>query len=96
MDVRGIKIARMAGSMDLDMPPRPLSHWERVRGFSPGATGARPDRKERHFRRMYVMKRTVTLTSVSVMLLAVCLWTLDAWARAGGGKSTGSRGARSW
>ena len=28
------------------------------------------------------MKRTVVLTSVSVMLLAVCLWTLDAWARA--------------
>ncbi len=42
------------------------------------------------------MKRTVALTSVSVMLLAVCLWTLDAWARAGGGKSTGSRGSRSW
>src|SRR4051794_35173957 len=42
------------------------------------------------------MKRTVVLTSVSVMLLAVCLWTLDAWARAGGGKSTGSRGSRSW
>jgi hypothetical protein len=42
------------------------------------------------------MKRTVALTSVSVMLLAVCLWTLDTWARAGGGKSTGSRGSRSW
>ena len=42
------------------------------------------------------MKRTVALTSVVVMLLAVFLWTQDAWARAGGGKSTGSRGSRSW
>ncbi len=40
------------------------------------------------------MKRTVALTSV-VMLLTLCLWTLDAWARAGGGKSAGSRGSRS-
>ena len=42
------------------------------------------------------MKRTVVLTSIVVILLAGCLWTLDAWARAGGGKSTGSRGSRSW
>jgi len=42
------------------------------------------------------MKRTVALTSVTMMLLAVCLWSLDAWARAGGGKSTGSRGSRSF
>ena len=42
------------------------------------------------------MKRTVALTSVMIMLLAVCLWTLDAWARAGGSKSTGSRGSRSY
>jgi len=42
------------------------------------------------------MKRTVVLTSVVVMLLAVCLWALDASARAGGSKSTGSRGSRSW
>src|SRR5262249_17941094 len=42
------------------------------------------------------MQRTVVLTSIVVMLLAGCLWTLDAWARAGGGKSTGSRGSRSW
>ena len=42
------------------------------------------------------MKRTVVLTSAVVMLLAVGLWTLDASARAGGGKSAGSRGSRSW
>ena len=42
------------------------------------------------------MKRTVALTSVMIMLLAVCLWTLDAWARAGGSKSSGSRGSRSF
>ena len=42
------------------------------------------------------MRRTVVLTSVMIMLLAVCLWTLDAWARAGGSKSTGSRGSRSY
>lgn len=42
------------------------------------------------------MKRTAALTSVVVLLLAVCVWTLDAWGRAGGGKSTGSRGSRTW
>jgi predicted lipid-binding transport protein (Tim44 family) len=42
------------------------------------------------------MKRTVSLASVMMMLLAVCLWTQDAWGRAGGGKSTGSRGSRSY
>lgn len=42
------------------------------------------------------MKRTVVLTSAVMMLLAVCLWTLDASARAGGSKSAGSRGSRSW
>ena len=42
------------------------------------------------------MKRTMVLTSVMVMLLAMCFWTLDAWARAGGGRSTGSRGSRSY
>lgn len=41
------------------------------------------------------MKRPVALTSVIVMILTVCLWTFDAWARAGGGRSTGSRGSRS-
>ena len=42
------------------------------------------------------MKRAMISTSVVVMLLAMCFWTLDAWARAGGGKSTGSRGSRSF
>jgi predicted lipid-binding transport protein (Tim44 family) len=42
------------------------------------------------------MKRTMIFTSVGVILLALCFWTLDAWARAGGGKSTGSRGSRSY
>ena len=41
------------------------------------------------------MKRLVALASVGVMLLTICLWPLDAWARAGGGKSAGSRGSRS-
>lgn len=42
------------------------------------------------------MKRTVALTSMVVILLAVFVWTLDAWARAGGSKSSGSRGSRTW
>jgi predicted lipid-binding transport protein (Tim44 family) len=42
------------------------------------------------------MKRTVTLTSVAVILLSVFVWTSDTWARAGGGKSSGSRGSRTW
>jgi predicted lipid-binding transport protein (Tim44 family) len=42
------------------------------------------------------MKRTVALTSVVMVLLAVFVWALDASARAGGGKSSGSRGSRSW
>ena len=41
------------------------------------------------------MKRPFALTSVIVMILTVCLWTFDAWARAGGGRSAGSRGSRS-
>lgn len=41
------------------------------------------------------MKRLVALASVGVMLLTVCLWPMDAWARAGSGKSVGSRGSRS-
>ena len=47
-------------------------------------------------RKEICMKRTAALTSVVVLLLAVCVWTLDAWGRAGGGKSTGSRGSRTW
>jgi predicted lipid-binding transport protein (Tim44 family) len=42
------------------------------------------------------MKRSVMLTALTAMLLATCLWTLDAWARAGGSRSSGSRGSRSF
>jgi predicted lipid-binding transport protein (Tim44 family) len=42
------------------------------------------------------MKRSVMLTAMAAMLLATCLWTLDAWARAGGGGSSGGRGSRSF
>jgi predicted lipid-binding transport protein (Tim44 family) len=41
------------------------------------------------------MKRTMVIASVFVMGLMLCSWTYDAWARAGGGKSSGSRGSRS-
>ena len=41
------------------------------------------------------MKRTVALMALIVMVLAPLLWTADAWARAGGGSSGGSRGSRS-
>jgi predicted lipid-binding transport protein (Tim44 family) len=41
------------------------------------------------------MQRSVTVTALLVMLLATCLWTMEAWARAGGGQSSGSRGSRS-
>jgi predicted lipid-binding transport protein (Tim44 family) len=42
------------------------------------------------------MKRSVMLTALTAMLLATCLWSLDAWARAGAGRSSGSRGSRSF
>jgi predicted lipid-binding transport protein (Tim44 family) len=42
------------------------------------------------------MKRSVMLTVLTAMLLATCLWTVDAWARAGGGRSSGSRGSHSF
>lgn len=43
------------------------------------------------------MKRVAVLSSVVVLVLALFVWTLDdAWGRAGGGKSSGSRGSRSW
>ena len=42
------------------------------------------------------MQRTMAVTSLAMLVLAVCVWTTDTWARAGGGKSTGSRGSRSW
>lgn len=41
------------------------------------------------------MKRLSVLTSVVVMVLMMCVWTSDTWARAGGGKGMGSRGSRS-
>lgn len=40
------------------------------------------------------MKRLMALTSVALVLLTLCAWTSDAWARAGGGKSAGNRGSR--
>jgi predicted lipid-binding transport protein (Tim44 family) len=42
------------------------------------------------------MQRSVVLTALMVMVLATFVWTLDAWARAGGGGSSGSRGSRSF
>jgi predicted lipid-binding transport protein (Tim44 family) len=42
------------------------------------------------------MNRSVTVTALMVMLLATCLWTMEAWARAGRGGSSGSRGSRSF
>ncbi len=41
------------------------------------------------------MKRSVALMALIVMVLAPLLWTAEAWARAGGGSSGGSRGSRS-
>src|ERR671936_2446464 len=43
--------------------------------------------------RRRAMKRSVVLTALITMLLATFMWTLDAWARAGGGGSSGSRGS---
>ena len=42
------------------------------------------------------MKRSIAMTTLMVMFLAAFLWTVDAWARAGGGGSGGSRGSRSY
>jgi len=42
------------------------------------------------------MKRSFVVVALLVMFLAAFLWTLDAWARAGGGGSSGSRGSRSY
>jgi predicted lipid-binding transport protein (Tim44 family) len=42
------------------------------------------------------MRRSVMLTALTAMLLATCLWTMEAWARAGGSRSSGSRGSRSF
>ena len=42
------------------------------------------------------MKRSLALTTVVVLVLSGLLWTAEAWARAGGGSSSGSRGSRSY
>jgi predicted lipid-binding transport protein (Tim44 family) len=42
------------------------------------------------------MQRSVVLTALGAMFLATLLWSVDAWARAGGGGSSGSRGSRSF
>ncbi len=42
------------------------------------------------------MKRSAAATTAMIMFLAAFLWTVDAWARAGGGGSSGSRGSRSY
>ena len=41
------------------------------------------------------MNCLVVLASVGMVLLTVCVWTLEAWAWAGGEESVGSRGLRS-
>src|SRR5215468_3064861 len=42
------------------------------------------------------MKRTVAVAAVSLIVLAPFLWTVEAWARAGRGGSSGSRDSRSY
>ncbi|OGK77708.1 MAG: hypothetical protein A2X52_01350 [Candidatus Rokubacteria bacterium GWC2_70_16] len=42
------------------------------------------------------MKRSLTLVALALTLLFPALWAADAWARAGGGSSSGSRGSRSY
>jgi predicted lipid-binding transport protein (Tim44 family) len=42
------------------------------------------------------MRRSVVLTALGAMLMATMFWSVDAWARAGGGGSSGSRGSRSF
>jgi predicted lipid-binding transport protein (Tim44 family) len=42
------------------------------------------------------MKRAMALLVLIVLLLIPALWAADAWARAGGGSSSGSRGSRSY
>ena len=41
------------------------------------------------------MKRIMVMASALAMVLMLSAWTFEAWARAGGGKSSGSRGSRS-
>lgn len=42
------------------------------------------------------MKRLSLILGVVAALFALSLWTADAWARVGGGRSSGSRGSRSY
>ena len=42
------------------------------------------------------MKRSLTLIAFALAVLLPTLWSADAWARAGGGSSSGSRGSRSY
>jgi predicted lipid-binding transport protein (Tim44 family) len=42
------------------------------------------------------MKRAMAMLVLAVLLLIPALWAADAWARAGGGSSSGSRGSRSY
>src|SRR5262249_56799964 len=42
------------------------------------------------------MKRVFALTIIVMIVLAGFLWVADAWARVGGGGSSGSRGSRSY
>src|SRR3989338_3529587 len=42
------------------------------------------------------MKRSLTLIAFALAVLLPTLWSADAWARAGGGSSFGSRGSRSY
>src|SRR5215470_18477082 len=46
--------------------------------------------------RRMVMRHTTAVTMLMVMVLVPLLWTADAFARAGGGSSGGSRGSRSY
>ncbi len=42
------------------------------------------------------MNRSLMLGTLAALLLSATLWTVDAWARAGGGGSSGGRGSRSY
>jgi len=42
------------------------------------------------------MKRSVAIACLAIIALAPVLLVTDAWARAGGGSSGGSRGSRSY
>lgn len=57
--------------------------------------GAQHEELRVEFEEKTRMKRLSVFTSVAVMVLTMCVWTFDAWARAGGGKGMGSRGSRS-